>query len=70
MKFLFDNNLSPSLARSLAADFPHCAHCADLGLTNADDLTVWTYARVNGFTLITKDNDFNALVTLRGFPHE
>jgi len=68
VKLLFDNNLSPHLVRSLAAVFPGSAHCADVGLSEAPDLVVWIFAKENGFTLVTKDNDFNTLVTLRGFP--
>ena len=68
MKLLFDNNLSPSLARSFAAIFRDSTHCADVGLREANDVAVWTFAKENAFTLVTKDSDFNALVTLRGFP--
>jgi len=68
VKLLFDNNLSPSLVRSFTAVFPDSAHCVDVGLREASDLAVWTFAKDNGFTLITKDTDFNALLTLRGFP--
>ena len=68
MKLLFDNNLSPSLVRTFAAVFPASTHCTDVGLCEASDLDVWTFARDNGFTLVTKDSDFNALLTLRGFP--
>lgn len=68
MKLLFDNNLSPSLVQSLATAFPGSVHCASVGLSEATDLAVWTFARDNGFTLVTKDSDFNSFVSLRGFP--
>lgn len=64
----FDNNLSPSLVRCFAEVFPNSAHCVDAGLSEGSDLAVWTFAKDNGFTLVTKDSDFNALMTLRGFP--
>lgn len=68
MKLLFDNNLSPHLVRSLATVFSGSTHCSDVGLSEASDFAVWVFAKENGFTLVTKDNDFNTLVTLRGFP--
>lgn len=37
-------------------------------MREANDIDIWTFARDHGFTLITKDSDFNALVTLRGSP--
>ena len=68
MKLIFDNNLSPSLVRSLIPDFPNSIHCTDARLDNSDDVAVWNFAKQNDFTIITKDSDFNAIVTLRGFP--
>ena len=31
-------------------------------------MTVWEYARDKGYTIVTKDADFNAMSLLRGFP--
>lgn len=39
-----------------------------LGLAQADDRDVWTYAQDYGFTIVTKDSDFNELLILKGFP--
>ena len=68
MKLLFDNNLSPALVRFFATDFSGSAHCAEIGLRDSSDIAVWNYARDHDLTLVTKDSDFNALVTLLGFP--
>jgi len=34
----------------------------------ADDSIVWEYAKSEGYTIVTKDNDFNNLVSLFGIP--
>jgi predicted nuclease of predicted toxin-antitoxin system len=68
VKLLLDQNLSPRLVPSLADLYPDSAHVQTLGLDTATDADLWTYARTNAFTILTKDEDFNDLVLLRGFP--
>jgi predicted nuclease of predicted toxin-antitoxin system len=68
MKLLFDQNLSPRLAKSLSDLFPNSDHVFPLGLDESDDTQVWEYAKQNEFTLVTKDADFGDLSILRGFP--
>lgn len=68
MKLLFDHNLSPRLVHLLANLYPQSSHVAELGLDRAADGEVWELARTAGFTIVTKDSDFNDLVVLRGFP--
>jgi predicted nuclease of predicted toxin-antitoxin system len=58
VKLLFDENLSPRLA-SLPADvFPGSAHVFDCGLGNSADEEIWEYARAGGFTVVSRDSDF------------
>jgi len=52
MRLFFDQNLSPEL----------------VGLGCARDDEVWEYARLNDLAIVTKDDDFNNLSVLRGFP--
>jgi predicted nuclease of predicted toxin-antitoxin system len=59
MKLLFDENLSPRLARLLGDLFPQSIHVRDVGLKAADDPLVWEYARDNGLTLVSKDSDMH-----------
>ena len=33
-----------------------------------EDRQVWQYAKTNGFTIVTKDGDYNDLLILSGFP--
>ncbi|HYX16970.1 MAG TPA: DUF5615 family PIN-like protein [Nostoc sp.] len=68
MKLLFDHNLSPRLVDRLADMYPNSQHLFLISLDQADDLTVWEYAGQSGFTVVTRDADFNELSILRGFP--
>ena len=58
MKLLFDQNLSYKLVRRLESLFPESNHVAKLGLDEAADSEIWTYARNNDFILVTQDTDF------------
>ena len=68
MKLLFDQNLSPKLVTRLADLFPDSSHVQSVGLDCAADDTVWEHARLNGFAIVTKDEDYNNLSVLRGSP--
>ncbi|MDX2285865.1 MAG: DUF5615 family PIN-like protein, partial [Bacteroidia bacterium] len=68
MKLLFDQNLPPVLSVRLSDIFPDSAHVQDWGLGQADDRQVWEFARQAQFAIITKDNDFNELSQLLGYP--
>lgn len=68
MKLLFDQNLSPKLVNHLADLFPNSSHVQSLGLDCSSDDAVWDHARLHGFTLVTKDADYNNLSVVRGSP--
>lgn len=68
MKLLFDQNMSPRLVRCLADTFPGSSHVQLVNLDRASDDHVWEYARLNGFMIVTKDEDFNDLSVMRGSP--
>jgi predicted nuclease of predicted toxin-antitoxin system len=68
MKFLFDQNLPCSLVSRLADICPEASHVSLLGLDRASDDQVWGYARANGYTIVSKDSDFNERSVLRGTP--
>lgn len=68
MKLLFDENLSHRLALKLAEEFPESEHVRNVGLKEAPDTEVWTYARTNGFTIVSKDSDFHQRSLLLGYP--
>lgn len=68
MKLLFNHNLSPRLVKRLSDLFPESTHVYLLAMDQADDREVWNHAQTNGFTIVTRDSDYNELLTLQGFP--
>jgi predicted nuclease of predicted toxin-antitoxin system len=68
LRLLLDENLSPRLARALSVAFPESAHVSEVGLSAANDLAIWNYARLNHFMIVTKDDDFESLALVRGAP--
>lgn len=68
MKLLFDENLSSKLPGLISAMFPGSAHVRQCGLLGLPDEDIWDYARVNGFTIVTKDSDFQQRSLLYGHP--
>jgi predicted nuclease of predicted toxin-antitoxin system len=61
MKLLFDANLSPDLVQRLRRQFPDSAHVRDLDDLPAVDLEIWDHAMTHGYTIVTKDADFDAM---------
>ena len=68
MKFLFDHNLSHRSVRSLSSLYPDSAHVRDVDLHTEDDESVWNYAALHGFVLVSKDADFHQRSFVRGAP--
>ena len=68
MKLLFDENLSPSLAKYFNGTFLTSMHVSEINLANENDVDVWEYAKHNNFSIVSKDKDFNHMVSLFGFP--
>lgn len=68
MKLLFDQNLSPKLVEYFTEYFDDCKHVHMIGLGKSADSEVWEFAKSNGYTIVSKDSDFNNLVTYFGFP--
>ncbi len=68
MKALIDQNLSFRLVDVLVPRFPASCHVRDVGLAGEDDERIWRFAKDEGFTIITKDNDFLARALVRGHP--
>lgn len=68
MKLLFDENLSTRLVALLQAEFPGSAHVEHLLGRGRSDGEVWEHARVKGFAIASKDNDFRQRAFLMGPP--
>jgi predicted nuclease of predicted toxin-antitoxin system len=70
MKLLLDANVSWRLLPVLKEHFGECVHVDDIFELEfpAKDSKIWQYAKDNGYTIITRDNDFNDLIAIRDFP--
>ncbi|MBW2397619.1 MAG: DUF5615 family PIN-like protein [Deltaproteobacteria bacterium] len=68
MKLLFDENVSPKLVGLLEPEYPESAHAHDVDLRGAPDSRIWEHARENGFTIVSKDDDFRQRSFLHGAP--
>ena len=68
MKLLFDHNLSYKLVGRLAELFPESEHVRNVNLHEAEDRTIWDYAGVNDFAIVSKDEHFHQLSFLYGAP--
>jgi len=68
MKLFFDENLSHRLVSLVAELYPGSMHVRDVGLIGASDEAIWSYARDNGFVLVSKDADFYQRSILHGAP--
>ncbi len=68
MKLLFDHHLSRKLVARLADCFPDSSHVVIHGMDCAEDSQIWTFAATHGYTIVTKDSDFEDIATIRGAP--
>lgn len=68
VKLLFDENVSPKLVGLLEEEFTHSAHVYEVGLRGATDRRLWDFARDNGFTIVSKDDDFRQRSFVQGAP--
>lgn len=68
MKLIFDQNLSSELVRRLTDLFPGSTHVKTLGMIQADDGAIWTFARENEFVIVSKDSDFQQRSLVLGAP--
>jgi predicted nuclease of predicted toxin-antitoxin system len=63
MKLLFDENLSYRILKKLDV-----AYNGSENIRGKADLVIWEYAKKNGFTVVTFDEDFYDIQLLRKFP--
>ena len=67
MKLLLDENISRRIVPALQDRFPGSSQVALLGLERASDAQLCDFAVDQGFVLCGKDDDFQPLVTSRGY---
>jgi predicted nuclease of predicted toxin-antitoxin system len=66
MTLLIDNQLPVALARSISDSGWPCFHVRDVGLDAAHDVEIWNYSIKNQMTIVTKDEDFQAMANRLG----
>ncbi len=68
MKLLVDNQLPEALTVFLTAHGFESSHVRELGLAGVSDADIWSFARTNGFGIVTMDEDFQHLAARYGTP--
>jgi predicted nuclease of predicted toxin-antitoxin system len=58
VRFLVDAQLPIGLARMLQQQGHEAKHVADLEMMQTSDKLIWAWAKQNGSTIISKDEDF------------
>ena len=64
-RFLVNNAVSPSVARSLAARGLDAIHVRDLGIQHADDEVIFEAAAGDRRVIVSADTDFGAILARR-----
>ncbi len=64
MKVLIDMNLSPEWATLLNSSQFEAIHWSSVGAANAPDVEIMSWARANGFIVLTHDLDFGTALAL------
>ena len=66
MKLLLDQNISFRISNKIQDIFPGSKQVRDLGLENSKDSVLWSFAKENGFSIVTFDGDFYDLGLIKG----
>ena len=68
MKLLFDENISYRIVKKIQEVFPESQHVTDVRPLLKGDMKIFEYARDNDFTLVTFDEDFVDIQSLKNYP--
>lgn len=66
MKILLDMNLSPALVQKLSSLSHTATHWSEVGDARAADRKIMAWAAEHGYTVLTHDLDFGALLAASG----
>ncbi len=66
MKLVVDMNLSPGWVEALSTQGIDAVHWSAVGRPNATDRDVMSWAAANGYSVLTHDLDFSALLAATG----
>jgi predicted nuclease of predicted toxin-antitoxin system len=58
VKFLVDQQLPPALATFLEGAGHPAQHVREIGLKDANDVSIWQHAIAHGLVMVSKDEDF------------
>ena len=65
---LFDENISYRIVKQILHLFPGSQPAKRLNLVAKKDMLIWERAKINGFTILTYDEDYEVLNQLLGWP--
>ena len=68
MKILVDQNISFRIVNKIIDHFPDCKHVSDCGLMDAEDSSIWNYAKEKNYSIVTFDSDFYDISLINGHP--
>jgi predicted nuclease of predicted toxin-antitoxin system len=66
MKLLLDQNISFRIVNKIQDIYPGSKQINELGLENSKDFTIWSFAKDNGYCIVTFDGDFYDLGLIKG----
>jgi predicted nuclease of predicted toxin-antitoxin system len=66
MKLLLDQNISFRITSRIQDIYPGSNQVRELGLENSKDSRIWSFAKENGFCIVTFDADFYDMGLVRG----
>lgn len=68
MKLLFDQNISFRVIKGIKDIYPEAKQVKEVNLDNSTDREIWSFAKREGFTIVTFDSDFYDLTLIQGIP--
>ncbi|MDR0799101.1 MAG: DUF5615 family PIN-like protein [Dysgonamonadaceae bacterium] len=69
VQLLLDANLSWRSVSILKNHFDNCIHVDNIGLpVPAKDIEIWEYAKSQNLMIVTNDDDFFNIFSIKGFP--
>jgi predicted nuclease of predicted toxin-antitoxin system len=68
MKLLFDEHISFRAVRAIQDVFPEARHLKFFSIEEATDAAIWSFAKKEGFAIVTKDDDFREMSMALGHP--
>ena len=66
MKLLLDKNISFRIVGKIQDIYPGSMQVRELGLENSKDFAIWSFAKDNGYCIVTFDGDFYDLGLIKG----